>query len=79
MLEGENLDGEAAVVTSALPLTPEEQAQTQTDIISRLGDTASVAFKVDPSILGGLIVRVGDKVIDGSVANQLENMRATLK
>ncbi len=79
MLDGESLNGEAAVVTSALPLTAEEQAQAQSDILSRLGSTASVAFKVDPSILGGLIVRVGDKVIDGSVAGKLESLRATLK
>jgi len=79
VLDGESLSGEAAVVTSALPLTPEEQAQAQSDIISRLGGTASVAFKVDPSILGGLIVRVGDKVIDGSLAGKLENLRASLK
>ena len=81
VLEGESLSGESAVVTSALPLTAEEQAQTQNDIITRLGTgtAASVAFKVDPSILGGLIVRVGDRVIDGSVAGKLENLRANLK
>ena len=79
VLEGESLSGEAAVVTSALPLTDQEQTQVQSDVIARLGGTASVAFKVDPAILGGLIIRVGDKVIDGSVAGQLENLRSNLK
>ncbi len=79
VLEGESLSGEAAVVTSALPLTDQEQAQVQSDVIARLGSAASIAFKVDPVILGGLIIRVGDKVIDGSVAGQLENLRANLK
>ncbi len=79
VLEGESLSGEAALVTSALPLTDQEQTQVQSDVIARLGGSASVAFKVDPAILGGLIIRVGDKVIDGSVAGQLENLRANLK
>ena len=79
VLEGESLSGDAAVVTSALPLTDQEQAQVQSDVIARLGSTAPVAFKVDPAILGGLIIRVGDKVIDGSVAGQLENLRVNLK
>ena len=38
-----------------------------------------VDFKVDPSILGGLVVRVGDKVLDGSVAGKLEGMRQAVK
>ncbi len=79
VLEGESLSGDAAVVTSALPLTAQEQAQVQSDVIARLGSTAPVAFKVDPAILGGLIIRVGDKVIDGSVAGHLENLRTNLK
>ncbi|MEN8261069.1 MAG: F0F1 ATP synthase subunit delta, partial [Pseudomonadota bacterium] len=35
-------------------------------------------FRVDPAILGGLVVRVGDKVLDGSVAGQLETMRQVM-
>jgi F-type H+-transporting ATPase subunit b len=79
VLEGETLTGEAAVVTSALPLTAEEQALAKSDVIARLGGAGTVAFKVDPSILGGLIIRVGDKVIDGSVAGKLDNLRGSLK
>jgi F-type H+-transporting ATPase subunit b len=79
VLEGETMSGESALVTSALPLTAEEQAQVKTDLVGRLGSAAAVTFKVDPSILGGLIIRVGDKLIDGSVAGKLENLRASLK
>ena len=79
VLEGEAISGEAAVVTSALPLTADEQTQAKSDIIARLGGAAAVTFKVDPSILGGLIVRVGDRVIDGSVSAKLESLRASLK
>lgn len=63
----------AAEVTSAVTLTPEEQ-----DRIKRELDLSQVAFRVDPKILGGLRVRVGDKVVDGSVGNQLEALRANL-
>lgn len=62
-----------AVVTSALPLTDEEKKEVAKTL---KGD---VAYKVDPSILGGLVVRVGDKVLDGSVAGKMENMRQNLK
>ncbi|KPL84267.1 hypothetical protein SE15_03745 [Thermanaerothrix daxensis] len=80
VLENETLaSGGAAEVTSALPLTPEEQEVVKRDILARLGGSASVTFRVDPSILGGLIVRVGDRVIDGSVAGQLQNLRQHLQ
>lgn len=80
VLEGEALDGsKAAEVTSALPLTPEEQEIVKRDVLARLGGSATVTFRVDPSILGGLIVRVGDRVIDGSVAGQLQNLRQFLQ
>lgn len=70
--------GGHAEVISALPLTPEEQEVVRRDILARLGGQATVAFRVDPSILGGLVVRVGDKVLDGSVAGRLETMRQGL-
>ncbi|MGH2521682.1 MAG: F0F1 ATP synthase subunit delta, partial [Anaerolineales bacterium] len=58
---------------------PEEQEAVKRDIAARMGGATSVAFKVDPSILGGLIVRVGDKVLDGSVAGKLEGLRQALR
>jgi F-type H+-transporting ATPase subunit b len=72
------LTGASAEVTSALPLSTEEQEAVKSDVLARLGAQATVAFRVDPTILGGLIVRVGDKVLDGSVAGQLESMRQSL-
>lgn len=78
VLEGERMTGASAEVTSALPLTDEEKASVKEDILSRLGDHASVTFRVDPSILGGLVIRVGDKVLDGSVEGRLEEMRQRL-
>lgn len=79
VLEGASLSGASAEVTSALPLTESEQDAVKRDVLAKVGGEASVAFRVDPSILGGLVVRVGDKVIDGSVAGQLSNLRETLR
>lgn len=79
VLEGQNVSGEAAEVTSALPLTPEEQDVVKRDIAARLGGSPAVVFRVNPDILGGLILRVGDKVVDASVAGRLEGLRANLR
>lgn len=77
--EESSLKGTAAEVTSALPLTPEEQKVLKKDILAKMGAEATVAFRVDPSILGGLVIRVGDKVLDGSVAGQLEELYQSLR
>lgn len=79
MLEGENIHGEAAEVVSALPLTADEQEAVKQDILSKAGGAPSVSFRVDPKILGGLIVRIGDRVVDGSVAGQLQSLRQSLE
>jgi F-type H+-transporting ATPase subunit b len=65
-----------AEVTSALPLSAAEQATIQGDLTGR--GASEVAFKVDPRILGGLVVRVGDRVVDASVSGQLESMKQSL-
>ena len=78
VLEGKQMSGASAEVTSALPLTAEEKEAIKQDVLSQVGDQATVTFRVDPAILGGLIVRVGDKVLDGSVGGQLESLRQSL-
>ena len=70
----EGLTGDSAVVTSALPLTSQEQ-----DTVKKSVTVKEISFKVDPSILGGIVIKVGDKVLDGSVAGKLEGLRQTLK
>lgn len=67
-----------AVVTSALPLTAEEQKVVSSGLAEQLGRVPAIEFKVDPAILGGLVIRVGDKVIDGSVGGRLEALRESL-
>jgi F-type H+-transporting ATPase subunit b len=78
VLEGAALSGSSAEITSALPLTASEQDTIKKDVLSKIGDQSTVAFRVDPSILGGLIIRVGDKVLDNSVANQMDELRQKL-
>ena len=78
IMESESLSGSSAEVVSALPLTPEEKEIVKADILSKLGSQATVTFRVNPAILGGLIIRVGDKVLDGSVAGKLESLRQSL-
>jgi len=79
VLEDQGLTGSSAEVTSALPLTPEEQATVRGQVMRQMGDGATISFRVDPRILGGLVIRVGDKVLDGSVAAQLESLRQSLR
>ncbi|GER81054.1 MAG: hypothetical protein JETCAE02_01830 [Anaerolineaceae bacterium] len=78
VLDGADFKGDSAEVTSALPLTGDEEAVVKKDVLTKVGAQA-VTFRVDPSILGGLVIRVGDKVVDGSVAGKLEGLRSNLK
>jgi F-type H+-transporting ATPase subunit b len=68
------LSGDKAVVTSALPLTKQEQANAD-----KMLNVKSVDFKVDPSILGGLVVRVGDQIVDDSVASRMNALGESLR
>jgi len=67
-----------AHVISAVPLTPEEQDALRQHIHTRFGNDVDLDFRVDPAILGGVIVRVGDKVIDGSIAGKLNALHERL-
>ena len=73
---GAKLEGAKAEVTSALPLALDEQVAIRADLATR--GTLDVDFKVDPRILGGLVVRVGDRVVDASVSGQLESLKQSL-
>jgi F-type H+-transporting ATPase subunit delta len=67
-----------AHVTSAVPMTEEEWATLQARMRARFGGALDFRFRLDPAILGGVIVRVGDQVIDGSVAGKLDALRESL-
>ena len=67
-----------ALVTSAVALTDAEQESIRARIIERFGPALDFEFQIQPDILGGLVIRVGDKLIDDSVRGRVDALRMTL-
>ncbi len=65
-------------VISAVPLTDAERTALEPRMQAQFGKDAAFHYLVDPTILGGMIIRAGDKLIDGSVASRLAALRQTL-
>lgn len=76
--ELEDAVADSAEVISALPLTGEEQETIKKNLSAKIGKEVPVTFKVDPTIMGGVIIRVGDKVLDNSVSGHLQELREAL-
>jgi F-type H+-transporting ATPase subunit delta len=68
----------ALEVVSAFPLPSDERSSLETRIKGEFGAMASISWSVDPLILGGLLIKAGDKLLDGSVGGSLERIRAEL-
>jgi F-type H+-transporting ATPase subunit delta len=67
-----------AEVTTAIAL-PAERAQAVEQTLARLtGQKVTMATRVDPSIVGGVVARIGSTVYDGSVTRQLQRMKEKL-
>jgi F-type H+-transporting ATPase subunit delta len=67
-----------AEVTTADPLGSREQEMVRDQLGRLVGKTIQLRLHTDPSIIGGVVARVGDQLIDGSVVNQLRRLRARL-
>ena len=67
-----------ATATSASSLTKDEAAALTHRLEEYTGGRVELDVQVDPSLLGGLVVRVGDRLIDGSVRSRLERLRNQL-
>jgi F-type H+-transporting ATPase subunit delta len=70
-----------AEVTTAVPLDAEMEglvAQRLAAYLNRDPDKVTIRGRVDPSIIGGVVARVGDRLIDDSVRGRLERLRRTL-
>ena len=65
-------------VTSAIELSDEEKSTLAEKLAVQFGANLEFDYKVDSSLLGGLLVRVGDRVIDASVAGKLKALRESL-
>ena len=69
---------ELAEVTTAVPLSDAERQGVAQWLTRYLGRAVEVRYEVDPEIIGGVVARVGDQLIDGSVRGRLEALRRTL-
>jgi F-type H+-transporting ATPase subunit delta len=67
-----------AVVTSAMPLTPDESRAVRERVTAMTGANVDLREAVDPSLIGGLTVQVGDRLLDASVRGRLERLRNQL-
>jgi F-type H+-transporting ATPase subunit delta len=67
-----------AEVTSAIELSDKEKESIRQSLAKQFGGDLTFTFAVDPSLLGGLRVRVGDRLIDTSVASRLSALRESL-
>jgi F-type H+-transporting ATPase subunit delta len=65
-------------VTSAVELDPEITKRIGKEIEEQTGNTVELTSQVDPDILGGLVVQVGNMVLDTSIRNRLEKLRKSV-
>lgn len=69
----------AAEVTTAVALTEEQRAGVAAALRQALGKDPEIATRVDPSILGGIRVKVGSRLFDASLKSRLDTMRFALR
>ena len=67
-----------ADVTTALPLTASQEQALAEKLAAMTGKTIKIRQHVDSESLGGIVVRVGDKLLDGSLSHQLSVLQADL-
>lgn len=67
-----------ANVVSAVPMDPKQSSALKARLQTLLGGNVVLVEEVDPSLIGGIIVRVGDHVLDGSLSNSLARLKEQL-
>lgn len=67
-----------ALVTSAEALSDAKQAEVIADLRGKYGEDLAVSFDVDESLIGGLIIRVGDRVLDNSLRTRLSAVKQSM-
>lgn len=68
-----------ADLTTATDLTEETLEQIRNSLSKMTGKSVSLEAKTDTGLIGGIVTRIGDLVLDGSIKTQLQNMRESLK
>lgn len=68
-----------AHVTTAQPIDKQAEGSIRDRLSALVGKQVEVRSKVDPAIIGGVVARIGDQLIDGSVSNQLRRLRDRLE
>jgi F-type H+-transporting ATPase subunit delta len=69
----------SADVASAHPLTPEQMQLLSDTLRTSIGKNVRIDTRVDPSLLGGLIVKIGSRMIDSSLRTKLNNLKVVMK
>ena len=64
-----------ANVTTAVEMSPAEEARVRAGLKDIVGREVELRTAVDPDIIGGMVARVGDRLVDGSVVTQLNRLR----
>jgi len=67
-----------AEITTTVPLPEDRAKSVEASLASATGRTVSLTTKVDPSIIGGVVARIGSRVYDGSLATQLAKLKGRL-
>lgn len=68
-----------ATVRTATPLTDEDEEALQTALEEKTGKSVRMEVEEDPDLIGGIVVRIGDRVFDASVHNQLASLHDRLR
>jgi F-type H+-transporting ATPase subunit delta len=78
-LAAEHRGESTAEVTSAFPLNDDQITALKANLKARGGNDVAIDAKVDPSILGGIVVRLGSRMIDASIKTKLNNLAYAMK
>ena len=78
-LAAEHRGETAADVITARPLNDDQLTQLKQQLRSRAGTDVTIEARVDPSILGGIVVKLGSQVIDASIRTKLNRLASAMK
>ena len=69
----------SAELVSAVPLSDDQVASLKDEMSKAVGQTVNVTTRVDPNLIGGLLVRVGSRMIDASLRNKLHQLELAMR